>query len=77
MIITNSLINTVTLHIFNELCVLLVIGFIFINCTSVNGTQISRWVYQANNTLCTPPKQTSVGKDYGTTISDEPWYISK
>ncbi|XP_039872450.1 uncharacterized protein LOC120724349 [Simochromis diagramma] len=50
-------------------------GFIFINCTSVNGTQISRWVYKANNTLCTPPKQTSVGKDYGTTISDEPWYI--
>lgn len=73
MIITNSLINTVTLH---ELCVLLLIGFIFINCTSVNGTQISRWVYKANNTLCTP-KQTSVGKDYGTTISDEPWYISK
>ncbi|XP_025752665.1 uncharacterized protein LOC109204813 [Oreochromis niloticus] len=50
-------------------------GFIFINCTSVNGTQISGWVYEANNTLCTQPKQTSMGKDYGTTISDEPWYI--
>ncbi|XP_039473614.1 uncharacterized protein LOC120441988 [Oreochromis aureus] len=50
-------------------------GFIFINCTSVNGTKISEWVYEANNTLCTQPKQTSMGKDYGTTISDEPWYI--
>ncbi|XP_063732635.1 uncharacterized protein LOC134859835 isoform X2 [Eleginops maclovinus] len=26
-------------------------GFIFINCTS-NGTQISQWVFPANNTLC-------------------------
>ncbi|XP_035765308.1 hepatocyte cell adhesion molecule-like [Neolamprologus brichardi] len=30
-------------------------GFIFINCTSVNGTQVSGWVYAANNTLCIEP----------------------
>ncbi|XP_063343381.1 T-cell surface antigen CD2-like isoform X2 [Pelmatolapia mariae] len=30
-------------------------GFIFINCTSVNGTQVSGWVYEANNTLCIEP----------------------
>ncbi|XP_039473564.1 uncharacterized protein LOC120441968 [Oreochromis aureus] len=30
-------------------------GFIFINCTSINGTQTSGWVYEANNTLCTEP----------------------
>ncbi|XP_067373778.1 uncharacterized protein [Channa argus] len=29
-------------------------GFIFINCTS-NGTQISQWVFKANNTLCIEP----------------------
>ncbi|XP_025752655.1 uncharacterized protein LOC100695213 isoform X1 [Oreochromis niloticus] len=50
-------------------------GYIYINCTSVNGTQILRWVYKANNTLCTQPKQTSVGKKKETAISDEPWYI--
>ncbi|XP_037314921.2 uncharacterized protein LOC119209600 isoform X1 [Pungitius pungitius] len=27
-------------------------GFIFINCTSANGTRISQWVFAANNTLC-------------------------
>ncbi|XP_077958307.1 hemicentin-2 [Gasterosteus aculeatus] len=27
-------------------------GFIFINCTSPNGTHISQWVFAANNTLC-------------------------
>ncbi|CAI5652024.1 unnamed protein product [Oreochromis niloticus] len=30
-------------------------GFIFINCTSINGTQTSGWVYEANNTLCIMP----------------------
>ncbi|XP_030595817.1 uncharacterized protein LOC115787301 [Archocentrus centrarchus] len=30
-------------------------GFIFINCTSINGTQISGWVYEADNTLCIKP----------------------
>ncbi|CAI5651999.1 uncharacterized protein LOC102080282 isoform X3 [Oreochromis niloticus] len=30
-------------------------GFIFINCTSVNGTQISGWVHAANITLCIKP----------------------
>ncbi|KAM6923977.1 hepatic and glial cell adhesion molecule-like [Xenentodon cancila] len=29
-------------------------GFIFINCIS-NGTQISKWVFKENNTLCTEP----------------------
>ncbi|XP_023184908.1 T-cell surface antigen CD2-like isoform X3 [Xiphophorus maculatus] len=29
-------------------------GFIFINCTS-NGTQIAKWVYKENNTLCVEP----------------------
>ncbi|XP_028444962.1 uncharacterized protein LOC114562631 isoform X4 [Perca flavescens] len=29
-------------------------GFIFINCTLTNGTQISQWVFAANNTLCQP-----------------------
>ncbi|XP_033829498.1 uncharacterized protein LOC117377233 isoform X1 [Periophthalmus magnuspinnatus] len=40
-------------------------GYIFINCT-LNGTQISDWVYKANNTLCieqtTAAPITSVGK---------------
>ncbi|XP_077958322.1 uncharacterized protein LOC144406315 isoform X2 [Gasterosteus aculeatus] len=27
-------------------------GFIFINCTSANGTHISQWVFAADNTLC-------------------------
>ncbi|XP_054890109.1 T-cell surface antigen CD2 [Poeciliopsis prolifica] len=43
-------------------------GFIFINCTS-NGTQIAKWVYKENNTLCVEPttvppttKYTSVGQ---------------
>ncbi|XP_029020413.1 uncharacterized protein LOC114863993 isoform X2 [Betta splendens] len=30
-------------------------GFIFINCTSSNGTRISQWVFAANNTLCVKP----------------------
>ncbi|KAK5925127.1 hypothetical protein CgunFtcFv8_017676 [Champsocephalus gunnari] len=33
-------------------------GFIFINCTS-NGTQISQWVFAANNTLGVEPTTTS------------------
>ncbi|XP_013133003.1 uncharacterized protein LOC102076834 isoform X1 [Oreochromis niloticus] len=46
-------------------------GFILINCTSINGTQISGWVYEANNTLCNEPTtepmttQTAVGKRNG------------
>ncbi|CAI5651997.1 unnamed protein product [Oreochromis niloticus] len=30
-------------------------GFIFINCTLINGTEILRWVHEANNTLCIKP----------------------
>ncbi|KAK9518023.1 hypothetical protein VZT92_023351 [Zoarces viviparus] len=30
-------------------------GFIFINCTTLNGTHISQWVFAANNTLCIEP----------------------
>ncbi|XP_005720010.1 uncharacterized protein LOC102195901 [Pundamilia nyererei] len=53
---------------------------IFINCTSVNGSQISRWVYKANNTLCikttTDHTQTGiVSKENSTNSSDDPWYI--
>ncbi|XP_026048427.1 hepatocyte cell adhesion molecule-like isoform X1 [Astatotilapia calliptera] len=32
-------------------------GFIFINCTTVNGTMISGWVHKASNTLCVEPAQ--------------------
>ncbi|CAK6956564.1 uncharacterized protein LOC125894961 isoform X3 [Scomber scombrus] len=35
-------------------------GFIFINCTSSNGTNISQWVYEANNTLCIEPTTTPI-----------------
>ncbi|XP_019222366.1 T-cell surface antigen CD2 [Oreochromis niloticus] len=66
-------------------------GFIFINCTPVNGTQLSGWVYEANNTLCikptTVPKQTATAivsnknptkiKPFNQTVSsDNPWYIT-
>lgn len=34
------------------------VGFIFIDCTS-NGTHISQWVLEANNTLCNEPTTTS------------------
>ncbi|XP_055368432.1 uncharacterized protein LOC114863986 [Betta splendens] len=30
-------------------------GFIFINCTSPNGTHMSRWVFAANNNPCVEP----------------------
>ncbi|XP_044210459.1 uncharacterized protein LOC122984191 [Thunnus albacares] len=33
-------------------------GFIFINCTLTNGTNISQWVFSANNTLCIDPTTT-------------------
>ncbi|XP_044219288.1 uncharacterized protein LOC122990177 isoform X5 [Thunnus albacares] len=33
-------------------------GFIFINCTLPNGTNISQWVFSANNTLCIDPTTT-------------------
>ncbi|XP_039871556.1 contactin-2-like isoform X2 [Simochromis diagramma] len=32
-------------------------GFIFINCTTVNGTMISVWVHKTSNTLCVEPAQ--------------------
>uniref|UniRef100_A0A096MCB7 Uncharacterized protein n=1 Tax=Poecilia formosa TaxID=48698 RepID=A0A096MCB7_POEFO len=61
----------------------------FINCTS-NGTQIAKWVYKENNTLCVEPttvppttKYTSVGKKTQSNTSasspndnGHPWYIS-
>ncbi|XP_076595944.1 uncharacterized protein LOC143326269 isoform X4 [Chaetodon auriga] len=34
-------------------------GFIFIECTLSNGTYISQWVLEANNTLCIKPTTTS------------------
>ncbi|XP_070769904.1 uncharacterized protein [Enoplosus armatus] len=40
-------------------------GFIFINCTLPNGTHISQWVLEANNTLCIEPTTTT------TTITTE------
>ncbi|XP_047209980.1 uncharacterized protein LOC124860590 isoform X1 [Girardinichthys multiradiatus] len=63
-------------------------GFIFINCIS-NGTQIAKWVYKENNTLCVEPttvppavKHTSVGKNTQSNTSptspdsnDQLWYI--
>ncbi|XP_039871570.1 uncharacterized protein LOC120723856 [Simochromis diagramma] len=30
-------------------------GFIFINCTSINGTKIIGWVHETHNTLCIEP----------------------
>ncbi|XP_044211190.1 uncharacterized protein LOC122984663 [Thunnus albacares] len=33
-------------------------GFIFINCTLPDGTNISQWVFSANNTLCVDPTTT-------------------
>ncbi|XP_067455225.1 uncharacterized protein [Thunnus thynnus] len=33
-------------------------GFIFINCTLPDGTNISQWVFSANNTLCIDPTTT-------------------
>ncbi|XP_028444960.1 uncharacterized protein LOC114562631 isoform X2 [Perca flavescens] len=54
-------------------------GFIFINCTLTNGTQISQWVFAANNTLCQPtttPATTAdpstVGKRSDITVSINP-----
>ncbi|XP_019222203.1 hepatocyte cell adhesion molecule-like [Oreochromis niloticus] len=32
-------------------------GFIFINCTTVNGTMISGWLHKDSNTLCVEPAQ--------------------
>lgn len=63
-------------------------GFIFINCTS-NGTQIAKWVYEGNNTLCVEPTvpttvKYSEGKTtqtmtnsttYNPGSNDPPWYI--
>ncbi|XP_044219478.1 uncharacterized protein LOC122990270 [Thunnus albacares] len=57
-------------------------GFIFINCTLPDGTNISQWVFSANNTLCIDPTTTltmitdttasSVGKETGITVSIKP-----
>lgn len=49
------------------------IGFIFIDCTS-NGTHISQWVLEANNTLCNEPTTTPTteGKETGITVSNKP-----
>ncbi|XP_044210447.1 uncharacterized protein LOC122984182 [Thunnus albacares] len=33
-------------------------GFIFINCTLPDGTNISQWMFSANNTLCIDPTTT-------------------
>ncbi|XP_034037185.1 hemicentin-1 isoform X2 [Thalassophryne amazonica] len=41
-------------------------GFIFINCTLSNGTLISQWVFEANNTLCIEPTTIS------TTVPETP-----
>ncbi|XP_067373779.1 uncharacterized protein [Channa argus] len=52
-------------------------GFIFINCTS-NGTQISQWVFKANNTLCIEPTTNpttsthTVGKETDIIMSSKP-----
>ncbi|XP_039473593.1 uncharacterized protein LOC116332154 isoform X2 [Oreochromis aureus] len=47
-------------------------GFSFINCTLINGTQISGWVYEANNTLCIKPTITT----RGSTVGDETGVVS-
>ncbi|XP_074503670.1 immunoglobulin superfamily member 10-like isoform X2 [Sebastes fasciatus] len=57
-------------------------GYIYINCTSENGTHISQWVFEANNTLCIEPTTTpttttntetsSAGKETGITVSISP-----
>ncbi|XP_044219286.1 uncharacterized protein LOC122990177 isoform X3 [Thunnus albacares] len=57
-------------------------GFIFINCTLPNGTNISQWVFSANNTLCIDPTTTPtmitditaspVGKETGIIVSIKP-----
>ncbi|KAG8004065.1 hypothetical protein GBF38_008147, partial [Nibea albiflora] len=48
-------------------------GFIFIDCIS-NGTRISQWVLEANNTLCYPTtaSPTTEGKGTVTTVSIKP-----
>ncbi|XP_035983347.1 uncharacterized protein LOC105920137 [Fundulus heteroclitus] len=57
-------------------------GCIFINCIS-NGTQISKWVYKENNSLCVEPTTVPVvGKTTQTNTSTspdsngQPWYIT-
>ncbi|XP_076595942.1 uncharacterized protein LOC143326269 isoform X2 [Chaetodon auriga] len=51
-------------------------GFIFIECTLSNGTYISQWVLEANNTLCIKPTTTSTttteGKETSITVSNTP-----
>ncbi|XP_042275126.1 uncharacterized protein LOC121902027 isoform X1 [Thunnus maccoyii] len=52
-------------------------GFIFINCTLSNGTNISQWVFSANNTLCIDPTTPTMitdttGKETGIIVSIKP-----
>ncbi|XP_070819511.1 uncharacterized protein [Chaetodon trifascialis] len=51
-------------------------GFIFIDCTLSNGTHISQWVLEANNTLCIKPTTASTttteGKETSLTVSNTP-----
>lgn len=63
---------------------------VFINCTSVNGTQISQWLPEEEESLCfepTTPSGTTVGKESDNTNSsntttsskpqgNNPWHIS-
>ncbi|XP_035863305.1 hemicentin-1 [Sander lucioperca] len=43
-------------------------GFIFINCTLKDGTNISQWVFPANNTLCVPPTTAPTTSTYTSTV---------
>ncbi|XP_060935713.1 uncharacterized protein LOC133011819 isoform X3 [Limanda limanda] len=43
-------------------------GFIFINCTDSNGTRITGWVFEANNTLCVKPTPTPVTAEHTTVV---------
>ena len=68
----------ITLYISHSWSICLSVGFIFINCTLPDGTNISQWVFSANNTLCidpttTPPMITNItGKKTGITVSIKP-----
>ncbi|XP_039454228.1 uncharacterized protein LOC120432908 [Oreochromis aureus] len=63
-------------------------SFIFINCTLINGTQISGWVHEANYTLCIEPttqptrepttestQSSIVSKKHFANSSNDPWNI--
>ncbi|XP_074503687.1 uncharacterized protein LOC141774763 isoform X2 [Sebastes fasciatus] len=67
---------------FSDVEVISTCGYIYINCTSPNGTHISQWVLADNNTLCIEPTTTlaptkntepsSAGKETGITESISP-----